>query len=147
MKDLPRAYIWRLERDSNPRATTLRSSLPMRHQVPQLISCVSVLLAQISCISDGVEKEQHRTARRKYCGERTTPLILTYSNCDSLTISFVTDSSHTSGGFQLKYTVKGKWSGPILRFWKKGLSSVLVSVAITALLTHGRKLAYISQKN
>jgi len=49
---------------------------------------------------------------RKLCGTKATPHIIGFSNCDSLTLNFVTDSSLNFGGFQLRYTITpaGKWS-------------------------------------
>lgn len=77
-----------------------------------------VLRSQITCKPGAYYYSGHK----KYCGgERTTPLVLSYSNCDSLTLNFVTDAYVTSGGFKIWYTISSSGKCPLFRTMRFGV--------------------------
>lgn len=71
-----------------------------------------VLFPQVSCLLENGSASANPTHNRKFCEKGNHPLILKYSNCDSLTLVFVTNSSDKTLGFQFRYeiTSPGKWS-------------------------------------
>ena len=75
---------------------------------------ISVIFSQVSCLSDCGSASTNSTQNRKYCAK---PLLPNYSNCDCLTLSFFTNSSDTTRGFEFRYeiTSPGKWPVRLLK--------------------------------
>ena len=86
---------------------------------------VSVLFSQVSCLLDSGSVLANPNQNSKYCGEKLKPMLLNYSNCDSLTVNFFSNSSVSKGGFQLRYTITspGKWPDSLLKTRKLVVSS------------------------
>src|SRR6218665_1451342 len=83
---------------------------------------IRLFLLQINCSSDA-SLVADPSQLIKHCGEKRKPLILSYSNCDSLTLNFVSDPFQRNGRFLFRYAITsaGKWSTS----WRKVKVSVI----------------------